>query len=480
MKFLIKLSSIAIILTQLTLAQGFGSYGSVDAKNIGMAGTNAISALGVYAIGVNPANLAISQNHKIELSTLLPFPNINISAGNNFITLNDYNHYFTGVESESGNIVGRYLDTSEKNKFLALFDSGTLINTNLGTTLLSTSIYPSKFIGAFAFSIQDWTSANVNLPKQLFELILFGNETNKVYDLNDMDMKFWYLRNYTLSYAKDLSNLFPDAFRSFTAGITMKYVQGMFYAGVDKMNTTFETQNDYNILVNGNSRLLIAASPNFGIKYDFEDSTITKDSKIGLFNTPAGNGFGVDLGFHSDLNKAWSIGFALTDLGSINWNKETVEYKATGSYVLENITDKDIGDSLGNAITGEGNYTGAFSTSLATAMKLGVGFKLDQFLKGNFPGKLFIELNYQQGFNNMPANSTKPRFSLGTEYAPIDWFNLRSGISVGGFDNFNWAFGFGFDSGLLDFDFAASYVHSLFNGNNAKRLGFAMSSRWKF
>ena len=48
------------------------------------------------------------------------------------------------------------------------------------------------------------------------------------------------------------------------------------------------------------------------------------------------------------------------------------------------------------------------------------------------------------------------------------------------YDKFNWALGLGFDSGILDFDFAAAYAHSIFDGNNAKRLGFAMSSRWTF
>ncbi|MFZ1291495.1 MAG: DUF5723 family protein [Melioribacteraceae bacterium] len=480
MKDFVKVFVIALVIAKINFAQGFGSYGSVDAKNISMAGTNAISATGVYAIGVNSANLALEQEHSIEISTVLPFPNLNITAGNDFITLNDYQYYFTGEENGSGQIVGKYLDAAEKNKFLGLFANGSMINTNFGTTLLSVSIYPSKEIGAFAFSVQDWVSANVSLPKQIFELILFGNEKGKVFDLKDMNMKSWYLRNYTLSYAKDLSFLFPDAFKSFSAGLTLKMVHGYFYAGVEEINTTLQTLDNYNIQVNGDSRMLMAASPSFGIKYDFEDDELEKEANIGLFNKPAGTGFGLDLGFHSELNNAWSIAFALTDLGTINWNNEAIEYSSSASYVLEDITDETLLDSLADAITGEGKFTEEFSTSLATAMKMGVGFKLDKFLKGNFPGKLLIEFNYQQGFNNMPANSTEPRFSLGSEWTPWNWFDVRSGISFGGFDGFNWAFGLGFNTGLFDFDFASSYVHSLIDGNNAKRIGFAMSSRWKF
>ncbi|MCB0751613.1 MAG: hypothetical protein KDC52_09080, partial [Ignavibacteriae bacterium] len=399
MKVLIKFIILNVIICNFVFGQGFGSFGSVDAKNVSMAGTNAISARGVYAIGVNPANLALEQGHKIEISTVLPFPNLNFSAGNDFFSLNDYQYYFTGVKDGSGNLIGRYLDAAEKNKFLGLFDQGSSINTNFGTTLLSASFYPSKDLGAFAFSIQDITSANVSLPKQIFELFLFGNESEKVFDLKDLDIKSWYLRNYTLSFAKDLSKYFPDAFKSFTAGLTVKMVHGYFYAGVEEISTTLETKSNYNILVNGNSKMLVASSPDFGIKHDFEDDEIERNSNIGLFNKPAGTGFGVDLGFHSELNKSWSIAFALTDLGSINWKEGTVEYTSNASYLLEDVTDKGLADSLTNAISGEGQYTSSFSTSLATAMKIGVGFQVDKFLKGNFPGKLFIGFNYHQGFN---------------------------------------------------------------------------------
>lgn len=475
MKFLV------LIFINISLfAQGYGSAGALDAKNIALGGTNATSARGVYAIGVNPANLVIDQGHKIELSTIIPFPSINISAGNDFITLNDYQHFFTGVEGDNGEIIGRNLDVSEKNKFLELFDQGSMVNTNFGTNLLSLTFYPSKEIGAIGFAIQDWTSVQASLPKQIFELMLFGNEPGKTFDLNDLDVQAWYLRNYSLSYSRDLTNLFPDAFRFFSAGITLKMVQGLFYAGVDNINTTFETNSDYGISVNGDSRMLVAASPSFGIKYDFEEDDIEKESSIGLFNDPAGSGIGVDFGFYAELNKAWSIAFAVTDLGSIKWEEGLAEYSSSTSFLLEDITDEELVDSLSDAITGEGSYTEAFTTSLASAMKIGVGLKLDEFLDGNFPGQMNIELNYQQGFNNMPSNTTTERISLGLEWLPTGWFKLRTGISVGGYDKFNWGLGVGFDAGILDFDFATAYAHSIFDGNNAKRLGFAMSTRWTF
>jgi len=460
--------------------QGIGSNGALNAKNIALGGTNAVSARGVFALGVNPANLVVKQDHSVELSTVFPLPTLSVTVGNDFFSLNDYNYFFTGVTNDNGQRVGRYLTESDKTKFLNLFNQGTLINTTVGTTILSVSLYPNKKLGAFGFSVNDWTSVNINFPKGIMELLLYGNQKGKDFNLNDLDLKTWYLRNYSLSYSKDLSKLFPDAFKFFSVGLTVKMVQGFFYSGVDYINTSIKTQDDYSIAIQGDSRMLLAASPSFGIKYDFEEEGIEKEKNISFFNEPAGTGYGADLGIYAEINKVWSFAIALTDLGTINWNKGVVAYSSKGSYTIENVTDEGLLDSLKESLKGEGNYAEPFSTSLATAMKLGVGFKLDKLLKGKFPGKMMLEFNYHQGFNNMPGNTTKERFSLGMQWTPFKFFNFRSGVSVGGYDKFNWAIGFGLDTGIIDFDFAASYFQSLLDGNNAKRLGVAMSSRWKF
>ncbi|MCP5062729.1 MAG: hypothetical protein GY936_09720, partial [Ignavibacteriae bacterium] len=199
MKFLTKIILINILVSASIFAQGFGSHGAINAKNIALGSTNAVSSRGVFALGVNPANLVVAQNHKIEVSTILPLPTLNVTVGNDFFTLNDYQYFFTGVEGADGQSVGRHLTESDKQKFLALFDDGTLINTNVGTTLLAFSIYPNKQIGAVGFSISDWTSMNVNFPTGIMELVLYGNKKGQIFDMNNTDMESWYLRNYSLS-----------------------------------------------------------------------------------------------------------------------------------------------------------------------------------------------------------------------------------------------------------------------------------------
>ena len=43
--------------------------------------------------------------------------------------------------------------------------------------------------------------------------------------------------------------------------------------------------------------MLAVSSPDFGIKHDFEDDEIERNSNIGLFNKPAGTGFELILVF---------------------------------------------------------------------------------------------------------------------------------------------------------------------------------------
>ena len=63
---------------------------------------------------------------------------------------------------------------------------------------------------------------------------------------------------------------------------------------------------------------------------------------------------------------------------------------------------------------------------------------------------------------------------MGFEWKLLNWFPLRSGISLGGRDKFNWGLGFGFDFGLIEMNMATSDMNSIVNGNGAKRIGVSL------
>jgi hypothetical protein len=137
-------------------------------------------------------------------------------------------------------------------------------------------------------------------------------------------------------------------------------------------------------------------------------------------------------------------------------------------------------DSIRDNFLGKGEFYSEFTTSLPTVFRAGASFQLDKFFNGNFPGTMLIAADYNQGFNDQPGNSTSPSFSLGAEWKPSDWIPIRTGLSFGGVTKFNWAFGFGLDAGVIEFDFATPDFHYLFMANQAKRITLAIGTLWKF
>ncbi len=468
-----------LLFTNFIFAQGFGSIGSADARSIALGKISTVSSRGVFSLGANPANLVLSETNSIQLATVFPLPNLNVFAGNDFLSINDYNYFFSGEQNSFGETVGKYLDANDKEKFRDLFSNGTGFASDVSSLIFAFTINLSPKIGAFGFSMSDKVSAQGDIPLDLVNFFLDGNEVNRTYDLSDLDFKFWYLREYSLSYARDISRVSRKFLKQLTAGISIKLVQGFAYAGIQESNTTVKTLDDYSIKVYSNNLLNAAFSPSFGVKYDFEGD-ITKESSVGFFNTPAGHGLGFDLGVSGKLNNIWSFGLSITNIGSITWDKDAAEYTAGGEFLFNDLTDSTMIDSLSNAFTGEGQFVNSFSTTLPTALHFGVGMQLDKFIHGHFPGKMLILFGFNQGFNSQPSNSTNPRFSLGFEWAPFKWFPIRSGISIGGRDKFHWGFGFGLDAGIVEFNFAASDFQSIVMANDAKRIGVSLGSRWKF
>ena len=90
------ISAVLIIITSsLSFAQ-YGSTGSVDARGMSMAKTYNAASNGVFALGINPANLMFSEDKYFEFSTVLPLPDLALSTGTNFISINDFNYFFGG------------------------------------------------------------------------------------------------------------------------------------------------------------------------------------------------------------------------------------------------------------------------------------------------------------------------------------------------------------------------------------------------
>ncbi len=471
MKNLFITTLVLIIAASSTFAQ-FGSVGAVEARSMGMAKTYNATSRGVMSIGINPANLIYNKPNDFELATVLPLPMVTLRSGTDFMSIDEVNYYFGGVDGKA-----RILTADDKKNFNDLFKDGGFIFMNIATRLLTVSYNSTPDIGAFAFSINDVVGGKFYFPQALVDIALTGNPTGKTYDFNDADGKAWWLRNYSLSYAREIPEIPQSIFDKIGAGITLKLVQGFAYAGVEHSNTNLTTGTGNAITGTADFLSYTAFSEDFGVKYDF-DSVETK-SNMGLFPSTAGSGFGIDIGFTAAMDK-WNFALAITDIGSITWKNHTAQFSATGDLYIDDFTDQDQLDTLKEKITGKAAPIGEFSTSLATAFRMGASYMFD-VEDDVIPGTLLLALDYNQGFNDLPGNSKSPRFSIGTEWKPMDYIPyVRMGFSFGGADGFNWGFGLGFDAGIVEFNLATSDFQAFVAPNSAKYISVAMGSRWKF
>jgi hypothetical protein len=463
---------LVFILSANVYSQSGGSIGMSDARSDAMGKTKVTSSFGLRALGNNPANLFNDSLKHVEFIIPLPLPTISGSVGTNFISVDEYNYFFGYRTTDAnGKTIGRYLNDADKNRLKNLFADGGAITGDVQVQLFAISIKPNNAFGTFAFSMGDVISSNLTFPKGIVDLGLEGNLPNQVYNFNDTRLKAWWLRKYSFSYARSL-NILP-VFQKISVGISFNIIQGFAYAGLDRVNTQLTTGDGSVITGKGDFLAHAAFSPDFNIKYDFDKSTTAKkDFQFSPFPTPAGNGFGFDFGLNAKLDSVWSFGFAITDIGSVTWNKNVAEYSSNKPIYLDDLSNESQRDSLVKALTGKdgGKYISEFSTQLATALHFGASMQLNNLL---------LALDYNQGFNDQPRNSTKPRFSVGADWT-FGFFAIRTGLSFGGFDKFNWGMGLGFDFGFLEMNFGTPDFQSVVNPNTAKRITFAFDSRWKF
>ena len=474
---LIKYIFAIVLISNMAFAQNGGTLSFPDARTVAMGSPTAVTATGVYSILGNPANLTM-QGATIQISTLLPLPSFNAATGNDFMSFNEFNYYFGGVDDGSGNLVGRYLNDTEKATLLSQFDDENRIQTSTAINLFSISVSAGKEIGNFGFSINDIVGQRTGIPKDFVDLLLNGNELGRTYNLSNFVLSTSYLREFDFSYARDFSSLMDGVFESFSAGITLKLVHGYAYSEIETIGTTIKTMDDHSILIENDFKANLAMSPDFGIEWDWDDRK--KVSNISPFLSPAGTGFGLNIGFAAKLDSIWTFGLSVTDIGSVNWDVDPISYESHGSFLITDVTDSTMSDSLSAALEPIGSYSDGFTSSLPTVLRLGASFRLDRFLKGNFPGEMLLVVGYNQGFNNSLNNTTKALLSLGFEWKPISQIPIRSGFTFGGFDGFAWSLGIGLDVDFLELNIASADMISVLQGNDTRVVQFTVGSRWKF
>jgi hypothetical protein len=109
--------TLLVLLFSIPVYAQYGSVGVKDARSMGLGKTHNATSSGIFSVGINPANLSYESQNLFEIATVLPLPTISLRTGTDFISFNEFNYYFGGVNGEP-----RYLTDEDKEKLNSLFD----------------------------------------------------------------------------------------------------------------------------------------------------------------------------------------------------------------------------------------------------------------------------------------------------------------------------------------------------------------------
>ena len=391
--------------------------GSSSARSMAMSGAYMSLAKGVDAARYNPANLGLSDHRQSGLQLV----GLGVNIKNNSLSLDDYNRY-----------TGAFLSESDKADILGKIPSeGLTLTADVEASAMSVSR------GSMAFSVTGIGVADVNLSRDVLDLILNGNYYGQEIRLTGSYSDATAYIQTAFSFGKTLYSL---GSRELAVGASVKYLHGLATEQVvelDGIVATLETGFD-------------------------GEGHITAQTATG------GSGYGLDLGASLKISDDYTVGACIRNfVSSLSWSNDTEEHGYTFSFdtmTVDNMEDDYVvSEDYSNDIDW-------FSTNLPSVVNVGFA---------NTSGRLLWAVEWEQGFRRAAGSSSKPRLAVGAEYEVISLVALRTGFATGGRKGTGFSFGSGFDLAVVQIDIAATTGSSL-SPYSTRGLNFAASMGVRF
>lgn len=386
--------------------------GNSTARSVAMGGAYTALAQGPDAGKYNPANLGLRDYRCTGLEII----GVGADISNNAFSLGDYNEY-----------TGALLTNEDKDVILGKIPSeGLKLSIDAEVTALSLAT------GAYAFNVTGVGIADVNMSRDIFELILKGNTFADTISVNGSYSDLVSYVAAGLSYGMPV---YSNGSRQLAVGATFKYLRGIAIEKVVEMEGMVAT---------------------YATGFEGEGHLVARTAT-------GGSGYALDLGAALKLNDKYTLGACLKNfLSHLTWNKETEEHGYHFSFDTMTV------DNMEDDYIVSDDYTvpvGSFCSNLPSTLTVGLA---------RTSGKLLWAVDWQQGFHRNTGVSSKPQIAAGIQYSLIGFMPLRTGFTTGGDRNTTFSFGSGLNISPVYLDYAF-VTGSPFSGYSSKGLNFAVS-----
>ncbi|RMF06689.1 MAG: hypothetical protein D6762_08950 [Candidatus Neomarinimicrobiota bacterium] len=410
-----------------------------DPRSVALAGAYSTIADGLFAVGYNPALLA----YQTDKPFMLQLIGLDFGLVSNYFSLANLNSISGDTLTDTKKRL--LYDTYFRDRGLSLYQ-----DVHLPVPVLN---YAS---GNMAITSNLMLINNLRIPSGIMRLLLYGNAHDKRLDM-ELNLEMLAVAEYGFTFAVP--------FESFAVGATLKYLQGLFYLGVDPDSSHAE-------LFTTNTAV-------------YGSGTYYLRQGIG------GGGLGLDVGLVSqEFNDGWKLGFSIVNLlGRIYWNRPNFIKDFLGgsdrvygnkddlwhlvwngtvvtdslairySYTIDSLSAQTLSDTalftssqdVVRNVDANGKPV-SFSTNYPSIFRIGVSKR--------FPD-LLIASDFYTGFEDHFFARAGWTWSIGAELTRFDSFPLRIGYAWGGQDLKQLGLGFGVHKGPIIFDFALAFKNGV-------------------
>jgi hypothetical protein len=445
-----------------------------NVRGTGMGMTSNATSRSVDALGINPANLSLED----RLPFTIALPSFGVRVSSQLLSYDVYNQYFTGVPDPQnpGKRIQKVLTDADKNNLLSLLPDGGSTRADVEASILGMSIQLGK-IGSLGVTLREHVGVRIDLPKEYFKVFLFGFDSlGSNYNFNKTTASAWWWRELNFSYANKLPFRLP-LMEDVYFGVGYKVIYGYAAMVTDHYSGSIanvRSGNQYQIQAAFDFLTKRAGSSIFGT----DTSSNKADVNFKPFPDPGGRGSGFDFGINGSVMEGIRVAVSMTDIGKISWDQNLTETYGSYSGTLTDPFDSAQQASLKNGFKGANRPGKGFDTPLPTKLRIGASFESEKLPILHFiPGRMLLAIDYNQGLNESLGNTTKPRVSVGAEWRIIPILPLRTGIAVGGNDQFRWGAGFGLDIWIISLDVGTENFGMLFSPKSFNMFSVAAGLR---
>lgn len=417
------MKKLKLILVTIILTSPLQLIAQIDQSVFSATGRGGVSTAFVtdyQCLGVNPANLGIKTPHRFAYGFLEFTSSLSSQA-------------LTRQEIRNDILKFPQFSTQQKKDFGQKFaEDGININYDVMAFGASARI---PAVGGVAISAKNHFAMNMKLSKD-FADILFNGYNASYFDqkvviggdtvgiptnprsaadiVKGSEVSMLMYNEYAVGFGRGIINLFG---LKLMGGISVKYIEGL---GILELNSDGDKLNAY-----------AAFSPGFNVNY----GSISSPSDLengGLFQS-VGTGYGVDLGFTTELKSKTIVGLAITNIGRLTWKGNVYEVENDTISTL-----KSAGLSSANLFQSEAffgdsgiiKWKGVQDKQVGLPSIIRVGVKQELTKHFAFGADVVLPLK------DVPGALKNPVVALGADVRFLGLV-LSSGMSVGGNNGFN-------------------------------------------